>query len=386
MRRRGRATFAAAFGSLVLMAASTPGVHASGGPGGGNGDNCKPVVGGQVGATTPVPISESAKVICPFASGPTGTPTGPSGPRPGPFQPGQNCWYVTYQPVKIQVGAGGSVTEFDPNANGALGPGLGYPPDLAPVPIVEQENNDIYMPFRFSGKADANGNCTVNVTSQLGCPNPVPFTNFVVAGNICWQTFPHPAVGGGIPPGQIVPFIDAANLLQFIGVGTISSLPADPNPGLVNIGTCFFLNGATFTALGGGPQPITTPAFYTMSVSQPVNDGTGRLIFYVFRIELAFTGLTWDFGDGSTTPDPTPPGPCTTVPAELRASHTYHAYGTFPVTITEHYDVTVEEFWEDANGANPPIVLNGLIPPITRVLGPFPKTVIQEEGVPVGGG
>jgi hypothetical protein len=371
---------------MLLVAASTPSVHASGGPGGGNGDNCQPVVGGQVGATTPVPISENARVNCPFASGPTGTPTGPSGPQPGPFQPGQNCWYVTYLPVKIQVGAGGSVTEFDPNANGLLGPGLGYPPDLAPVPIVEQESYDIYMPYRFSGRADANGNCTVNVTSRLGCPDPVPFTNFVVVGNICWKTSLHRAVGGGIPPGQVVPFLDAANLLQFIGVGTITSLPADPRPSLVNIGTCFFLNGATFTALGGGPQPITTPAFYTMSVSQPLNDGTGRLIFYVFRIELAFSGLTWDFGDGSTTPDATLPGPCQGVPAEIAASHTYRGYGTFPVTITEHYDVTVEEFWEDANGDNPPIVLSGLIPPITRVLGPFPKTVIQEEGVPVGSG
>ncbi|HYW23114.1 MAG TPA: hypothetical protein VE953_03055 [Terriglobales bacterium] len=383
MRRRGRATIAAALGSLLLAAASTPVAHASGGPGGGNADRCTPVVGGQVGVTTPVPVAEKAAVDCPFASGPTGVPTGPSGPQPGPFQPGQSCWYVTYQPVKFQVGAGGSVTEFDPNANGSLGPGLGYPKDLAPVPIVEQENYDIYMPYRFSGKADANGNCTVNIKSQLGCPDPVAFTNFVVAGNICWKTFPHQANGGGINPGQLTPFLDTANLLQFINIGTLSSLPANPNPSLVNIGTCFFLNGAAFTALGGGPQPITTPAFYRMSVSQPLNDGTGRFIFYVFRIELAFTGMTWDFGDNSSATDSSLPGPCASVPAEIAVSHTYSGYGTFQVSITEHYDVTVDEFWEDAGGEHE-TQLTGIVPPITRVLGPFQKTVVQEEGVPVG--
>ena len=373
---------------MLLTAASTPGVQASGGPGGANGANCNPVVGGQVGATTPVPIAESAAVNCPFASGPTGVPTGPSGSRggPGPFQPGQPCSYVIYQPVKIQVGGGGSVTEFDPNPNGSLGPGLGYPPYLAPVPIVEQESSDIYMPYKFSGTADAGGNCTVNVKPTLGCPDPVPFTNFVVVGNICWQTFPHAAVGTGINPGRVAQFIDAANLLQFINIGTISSLPNDPNPSLVNIGTCFFLNGAAFTALGGGPQPITTPAFYEMSVSQPLNDGTGRLIFYVFRIELSFTGADWDFGDHSSTLDSNLPPACATVPAEIAVSHTYRAYGTFQVSITEHFDVTVDEFWEDANGNNPPIRLTGIIPPITRILGPYTKTVIQEEGVPVGGG
>jgi len=387
MRSRGRATIAAVLGSLLLTAASTPAVHASGGPGGANGDNCNPVVGGHVGGTSPVAIQEGAKVDCPFASGPPGTPTGPSGSRGsrGAFTPGQPCSYVVFQPVKIVVGPGGSVTEMDPNATATQYGSFGYPHDLAPIPVVTQENSDIYMPYKFSGTADANGNCTVNVTSTLGCPDPVPFTNFVVAGNICWQTFPHAAVGGGIPPGQLTPFLDAAHLVQFINIGTLSSLPDNPSAGLVNIGTCFFLNGATFQGLGGAPQPVSQPAFYTMSVSQPLNDGTGRMIFYVFLIELAFTGLDWNFGDGSTVPDAGLPPGCSGVPAEIAVSHAYQKYGTFQVSITEHYDVTVQEFWEDANGDNGPITLNGIVPPITRVLGPYTKTVIQEEGVPIGG-
>jgi hypothetical protein len=386
MRRTGRATIAAVLGSLLLTAASVPGVHASGGPGGANGDGCQPVVGGQVGATTPVPIQEGAKVNCPFASGPTGTPSGPSGPRPGPFQPGQSCWYVTYQPVKVLVGPGGKVTELDPSANGTYGAGFGYPPDLAAIPVTTQQSEDIYMPYKFSGTADANGNCTVNVTSKLGCPDPLPFSNFVVVGNICWQTFPHAAVGGGIDPGQLTPFLDAARLLQFISIGTMSSRPDNPNAGLVNTGTCFFVNGATFQGLGGAPQPITQPAFYTMSVAQPLNDGTGRFIFYAFKIEVAFTGFGWDFGDNSTTTDGTLPAGCAAAPGQIAASHTYVQYGTFQVSVTENFAVTVQEFWEDANGDHGPITLNGIVPPIARVLGPYPKTVIQEEGVPVGGG
>jgi hypothetical protein len=385
MRRRGWATIAAVCGSLLLTAASTPGAAATGGPGGANGNNCHPVVGGQVGATTPVPVQENATVNCPFESGPPGAPTGPPGPLPGPYQPGQNCSYVIYQPIKIVVGSGQTVTEMDPNANGSQYTPIGYPPELAPVPVMTQESDDIYMPYRFTGKADANGNCTKNITSHLGCPNPVPFTNFVVAGNVCWKTVPHPGVGQPVPPGQPIPYLDAAHLLQFIGLGTMSSLPDNPGPSLVNIGTCFFLNGATFQALGGAPQPVTTPAFYMMNVAQPLNDGTGRFIFYVFRIELAFTGLDWDFGDGSTTPDLTLPAPCTGVPAQFAVSHTYSRYGTFQVSITEHYDVTVQEFWEDANGDNGPITLTGIVPPIARVLGPYTKTVLQEEGVPVSG-
>jgi hypothetical protein len=389
MRRRGRAFVAAVFGGLLVTAAGTPGVHASGGPGGANGAACNPVVGGQVGATNPVPVSESATVDCPFASGPTGTPTGPGGSRggPGPFQPGQDCSYVIYQPVKIVVGGGGSVTEMDPNATASSYTPIGYPKDLAPVPVVTQESSDIYMPYKFSGKADANGDCTVNVKSQLGCPDPVPFTNFVVAGNVCWQTFPHPATGGGIDPGTLVPFLDRANLLQFVSLGTISSRPDNPNPGLVNTGTCFFLNGATFRGLGGAPQPVTQPAFFTMSVSQPLNDGTGRMIFYVFKIELslASSGIAWNFGDGSTTPDANPPGACLGGPDEVVASHTYLRYGTFPVSVTENFTVNVQEFWEDASGDHGPIAVPGpVIPPQTVPV--YTKTVVQEEGVPVGGG
>src|SRR5215472_9811140 len=110
MRRRGWATIAAVCGSLLLVAASTPEAGASGGPGGANGNNCHPVVGGQAGATTPVPVQENATVNCPFESGPPGVPTGPPGPQPGPYQPGQNCSYVIYQPIKIVVGNGQTVT------------------------------------------------------------------------------------------------------------------------------------------------------------------------------------------------------------------------------------------------------------------------------------
>lgn len=371
-------------GTLLLTAVLTPQAEASGGPGGANDAGCTPTVGGHVGATTPVPITENTSIDCPLPSGPPGVRTGPSGPLPGPFTPGQDCMYVTYQPVKLAVTGDGGVIEYDPSATGAYGGGLSYPNDLKLVPLTTSLQYDIYIPYRFDGKADPGGHCTIpNPGFHLGCPDPEPFTNFVVVGNICWHTVPNAVVGTGIPPGPLRAFIDQAALLQFIQVGSISSLPDNPNAGLVNIGTCFFVTGARFQAAGTTPQPISQPATYQMSVSQPVNDGSGRFIFYVFRIRLAFTGAEWDFGDGPQVLDAALPPACQGVPADLAVSHTYRRYGNFQVTVTEHFDVTVDEFWEDANQENH-LTLTGLIPPITRTLALYPKQVIQEEGVPVG--
>src|SRR5258708_31202421 len=112
------------------------------------------------------------------------------------------------------VGEGGTVTAAAPNATGRQNAALGYPPDLAPVPVIEQESYDIYMPYLFSGTADGTGFCTVNVKSQLGCPNPQPFTNFLVARNISSTTTPPPAIRPALDPGQVVPLLSAANLLQ----------------------------------------------------------------------------------------------------------------------------------------------------------------------------
>src|SRR5205807_5268812 len=107
-------------GGLLLTAALTPSALASGGPGGGNGAGCNPTVGGHVGATTPVPVSESATVSCPLVSGPPGVPYGAPGNLPGPrLTPGQGCSYVVYRPIKVEVTGGGDVIEHDPAPDGS---------------------------------------------------------------------------------------------------------------------------------------------------------------------------------------------------------------------------------------------------------------------------
>jgi hypothetical protein len=373
--------------AALLVATGIPQVHASGGPGGASSDSCQPTVGGQVGATTPVPVAENATVNCPYASGAPGVPYGPPATvSGGALQPGQGCSYLLYRPIKFVVTAGGDATELDPSLDGSQYTSLPYPPDLRPVAVEAAQDSFVYLPVVFTGKADANGQCTVpNPGWQLGCPNPQPFTNFVVAGNVCWrQDTTKAAIGPGLPAAQLRPYLDQAALLQLINVGTLSSRPDQPHPGLVNIGTCFFVTGASYQGPGGVPRPIQQPATFQMSVSQPLNDGSGRFIFYVFRITLALTAQ-WDFGDGSSTPDPSLPPECAGVTADIAVSHTYRRYGTFQVFFHERFDVTIQEFWWDANQGHGPIPLQGVIPPITRDLGPYSKQVVQEEGVPVGG-
>ncbi len=383
-----RAGFAAGLGVVVLMVASTPSALASGTPGSGDANVCTPTVGGEVGNDGRlVAVQENASVDCPLASGLPGTPYGASSPRggPGSGHPGESCSYEIDRPVKLLIGPNGSVTELDPTADGKGSTSIAYPSELTQVPVTEAEQANIYVPYVFHGKYDKDGLCTVpNPGFELGCPVPVPFTNFVVAGDVCWLTEPNPVRRpNGLPSDRILPYLDQAHLLQLINAGTLSSLPDNPNPGLVAIGTCFFVTGASFQVPGGTWRSIQQPADFEMTIADPVNDGTGRYVFYVFRIGLAFQGATWDFGDGSTQPDPDLPAACIGVPADIAASHTYRTYGSYHVSVVEHYRVTVDEYWSDADGQHH-LRLDGLIPPIARAIGPYTKQVIQEEGVPVG--
>jgi len=393
MKRGGIARLALVLATAaVLVIASAPPAFASG-AGGATGSPCTPTAGGSVGATNPVPIAANASVSCPMVSGPTGTPYGPGQSRGSPpgGPPGQPCQYVVEQPSKVQVTGPNSAVQMDADYTGTRYGSFSYPSYMALYPVQVAAKYDVFTPYLFTGKYDANGRCTVPVGGniapgwQLGCPNPYAFYNIVIAGNLCSTQYPNAvARPNGLNPGAIIPFLNQANLLQFINLGKLSSLPNNPNAGLVNIGTCYFIVGATFTTPGGPPQSVQKPATYEMTISEPVNDGTGRYVWYVFRIQVAFQGPTWDFGDNSTVEDPQLPGPCTGVTADVAVSHTYSRYGTFQVSVTEHYVVTVDEYWSDSN-TQYHLTLNNLIPPINRTLGPYTKTVLQEVGIPVHG-
>jgi hypothetical protein len=390
----GTVRLAAVFGLAALLISSGPSAYASGGTGSGSGNACTPIGGGQIGATSPVPIAANATVNCPMVSGPTGVPYGNSQSRGSVSRgtPGQPCQYLVERPTKVQVTGPNSALQMDSDYTGTKYGGFSYPSYMALYPVQVAAKYNVFTPYLFTGKYDANGQCTVPVGGniapgwQLGCPNPIPFYNIVVAGNLCNTQYPNAVVRpGGMNPGAVVPYLDQANLLQYINIGNLSSLPA--NKGLVNIGTCFFINGANFTVPGGGPpQPVLQPITYEMSVSEPVNDGTGRYVFYIFRIHVALMQVDWHFEDGpnGSKVDQTLPGPCTNVPYDIAASHTYTRYGDYQVTVTEHYGVTVDEYWSDANGEFH-LALGNLLGPVDRTLGPYPKSVLQEVGVPTNG-
>jgi len=332
-----------------------------------------------------------------MVSGPTGVPYGLSQPKGSPSgggTPGQPCQYVIEQPVKVQVTGPDTAIELDPGYTGNYSGGFSYPSYMSLYPVMVASKYNVFMPYLYTGKYDANGQCTVPVGGkiapgwQLGCPNPYPFYNIVVAGNLCSTQYPNAvARPGGMDRGTIANALGATNLLQWINIGTLSSLPDNSNAGLVNIGTCFFVTGANFTVPGGPPQSVQQPVYYEMSLSEAVNDGTGRYVFYVFRIKVALLAVDWNFGDGSSQVDPQLPAPCTGIPYDIAASHTYTRYGTFPVSVTEHYGATVDEYWSDAD---PPgehhLTLNNIFGPIDRTLGPYAKPVLQEVGVPTTNG
>src|SRR5262245_49218770 len=163
MRRVVRLRIASVLAVALASAMVVPPAHASGGPGGSNSDSCHPVVGGQAGATTPVPVAENATVNCPYATGPTGQPAGPPGNVPGPvLQPGQNCSYGLYRPIKWVATAAGALAEVDPSLDGnSYATPNTYPSDLQPVAVDAATKTWTYLPVVFTGKADANGQCTV---------------------------------------------------------------------------------------------------------------------------------------------------------------------------------------------------------------------------------
>lgn len=391
MRRLSSGRFVVAAAAAALLVMPARGAMASGGAGSGNPNSCDPTITGSVGSTTPVPVTETATVHCQPASAPPGQgTTAPPVPTQTLNLAGQPCSYMIELPVKIVVTTGGSVIEYEPNPNGSYGNGLTWPSMYGIIPLSAAQGSNLYFPWVFTGKYDQNNQCTIptggwNNGCAAGVVPIIPLTG--LSSNVCWVTVPNAIVG---PPGGIVPppaplFDLQRTINQSIVTGSLASMPDNPHPSLVSIGTCFFIQGASVTGANGAPQPITQPSYFEMTVPVPANDGTNRYIFYVIRVKIAYQGTSWDFGDGGA-PDPPPaPPPCAQVASSDGAVHTYHHYGTFQVTATETFGITVDEYWADATGTHH-VTLTNLIPPVTRTLGPYPKTILQEEGVPVSGG
>jgi hypothetical protein len=233
--------------------------------------------------------------------------------------------------------------------------------------------NDMFVPWRISGWYDAQGNCvpkdgTIYYTDLCAVPFPSPG----VAN--CVVIVPHPVPGGPATPGQLGldPLTLLGDVKSRIRPGALTSLPTAF--GLVGLGTCFYVGG------------MSTPVSDTFQITlRGTPDGSGRAVYYVFRIEVDFTGLTWNFGDGETAPDASPPGQC----GGADASHTYRTYTRtspdqpFLVTATEGYSVHVTEYWFDGQPGFQDLGDAGIAP--FQVTTPaLAVRILQEEGVPIG--
>jgi len=360
-------TAAAALAALMPAAAPRP---AAAFTQTGNGAYCTAGFLGGVQLGQVAAVSGGAAVNCPAPGpGPGGTArSGPQPPRPSAptFREHDDCSFQVNYPVSYTETAlgGGQPTDF-------IGP---LPPKFfSPPARTLLGTNDMFVPWRISGWYDAQGNCvpkngTVYYTDLCAVPFPSPgIANCVVI-------VPHPVPGGPVSPASLGldPLTLLGDVRRLIRPGTLSTLPAAF--GLVGLATCFFVNG------------MSTPNTNTFEVTlRGTPDGSGRAVYYVFRIEVQFDGLTWDFGDGSATADPGLPGPC----GGAAASHTYRTYTRtspdqpFQATATERYSVHVTEFWFDGQPGFADLGDAGIAP--FQVTTPaLAVRVLQEEGVPIG--
>jgi len=172
----------------------------------------------------------------------------------------------------------------------------------------------------------------------------------------------------------------------------ISSLPAHPNPGLVNIATCFYVSGMT---IDGAPGDPLEDHFWEQIVQGPLIT-EGRHVYYVILIHVYYQQTVWDFGDGTRVTIPgggssvePVPQQCGPVPGQqFQVAHTYQRYSTgagFQVRVTHQFGVDVTEMWQDGVGPHRVDFLNAVAPvPVIAQNQPYVMPVIQEEGVPIG--
>jgi hypothetical protein len=246
---------------------------------------------------------------------------------------------------------------------------------------------DYWVPYTLTG--------TIQPDNTCGPKDPKdPAASFTPNCTFAAGSFPGcllfnpngPLDNVGLPLGAL-PLNLQGMMRQMIAPGRITTLPQDPAPGLVNTGTCFFVNGLSIQG-----QDAVQGRTFQLVLTGPA-DASGRSIFYVFELQMQLDPaqpFVWNFGDGSTTVDATLPAQCrqqASTPLTMAFSHTYSHYspaGGYAVTATENFVINATEFWSDAAGTHGPINL-GALPPlqVSPAPQPFFKPIVQEEGVPV---
>jgi hypothetical protein len=367
----------------------------------GQNPGCRPGVSVEVPAAStpgrPQRVATSASVVCPTPEAPGGGMFGPRdkqqfGP---PGVPGQDCTATVLEPMELSLTPGGQELVFWPDpAFPGTGSDTPEPQSVARVIsgidartfFMQGGTIDFFNPFTLNGKWDASGFKCVpkDPNNPQGSFRPNCTGATIAIGCLVQQG--HSIGGGPLGLGALQGgLVDLrAQMLQLVHPGQITSLPAQPFPALVNSPACFFINGADIDG-----QDVNQPATFELVLLGPA-DGTGRRVYYVFRVDLQLTGVEWSFGDGSGATESLPPACVGVSGAPLQFAHRYLRYSPtdgFPVTATETFSIHVTEYWYDSFGQpNPPLDL-GDLQPIVIQPGPAPlfrKLVVQEEGVPVG--
>jgi hypothetical protein len=381
-------------GLLAVLLGMAPGVDPGGNPG------CRRGVSVEVqGSSTPgVParVTTNAEIVCPTPESQAGGGSfGPSGPirQDPPGTPGQPCTTTVLEPMELSLTPGGQELVFwpDPSFPGT-GSDTPEPQDVGRVIsgigakdfFMQAGTTDYYNPFRLKGKWDATGfRCEpLDPNNPQGSFTPICTGATIAIG--CLIARGHAIGGGGFPPGLLPGGLAgvrdrAQNLIR---PGQITSLPAQPNPALVNAPACFFVNGAN---IDGGD--VNQPAEFQMVLVGPA-DATRRQVFYIIRIQLQLTDVRWTFGDGNDQVSRSLPRPCQGVSdAPLQFSHNYLRYSGpngFAVSATEVFSLSARAYWNDSAG-NQQQDLGPFDPiEVQPAPGQFQKVVVQEEGVPIG--
>jgi hypothetical protein len=217
--------------------------------------------------------------------------------------------------------------------------------------------------------------CQLETTFHFFCPRTG------VLDQLCLTPVVHPINPGLLPSPPWAPYF-AAELGKIKGeAGQIHSAPA--THGVVNTPVCFWVENI------GIPQERDL----TLTLAS-APDASGRQIFYTYAARIQFTGVTWQFDDGSDT-SPVPPADACKGLAPPDSQLTAHQYrqisdghnpdNTYHVTATEQYSISVVQFWSENDGPHGPIpVFDPTVQAPT--LNPTMDTqfVGQVEGIPIG--
>ncbi len=354
--------------------------------------------------TVPVPVDGHAQVICPPPGAPPGQGFPPPSSAPIPsgsgIPLGQPCSFVLREPITITPTANGDATvQFQqPPAVAASGV-LANPMPLHYFINAGRSTSaaelhsfimfaglmDGFMEFPFHGTGQSDGTCgplNNDANWPLHCWFQVP------AGCSMWTSHFIPTGGAGLPPsaisGQALNL--AGDLRTHVFPGTMSAMPSQA--GVAQTPTCFFLDGVRVDSL----DILNNAAWFEMVLVGPPIDASNRHILYIFRIEVTYDGVTWDFGDGDSSQAPlTQPFDGLCAGHQLTVGHVYTHYSPagqpYRVTATEHFGVHAWEFWNDTT-THAIQLPDSQLPHIAVTMptgGPLLKTIYQVEGVPVGG-